>query len=252
MLVSIYSSRRSDSELLDQRDYLMKIIKNEKLIKRNETLGKWTSLAALVVLGVGMYISFRRTELFAYSLIALLVGFTLTQVGMYLGNRFGRSPRPDEKLDAGLKGLQNEYVMYHYTTPASHLLVGPAGVWVMKPYHQRGQVTFKKNRWRMSGGGFLQSYMRIFGQEGLGRPDIEIDSEISSLQKYLSKKMDETEIPQINALMVFTDENVEIDGEDSPIPAMKLKQIKEFMRQKAKEKKISQMQLAAMKAALPE
>jgi len=225
----------------------MKIIKNEKLIKRNGMIGNWTSLAALVVLGGGMYISFKRTDLFAYSLIALLIGFTLTQFGMYLGNKFGRSPRPDEKLDAGLKGLQNDFVMYHYTTPASHLLVGPAGVWVVMPYHQRGQVTFKKNRWRISGGGFLQSYMRIFGQEGLGRPDIEIDGEIRSLKKYLSKKMDEAEIPEINALVVFTNDNVEIDGEDSPVPALKLKQVKEFIRQKAKEKKLSPNALNQLK-----
>ncbi len=227
----------------------MKIIKNEKLIKRNATIGNWTSIATLVILGGGMYISFKRTELFAYSLIALLVGFTLTQIGMYMGNKFGRSPRPDEKLDAGLKGLQNDFVMYHYTTPASHLLVGPGGVWVVMPYHQRGQVMFKKNRWRMSGGGFLQSYMRIFGQEGLGRPDIEIDSEITSLKKYLSKKMDESQIPEINALMVFTNDDVEIDGEDSPVPAMKLKQVKEFMRQKAKEKKFPAETLNELKTA---
>ena len=216
----------------------MKIIKDEKLIKRNRTIGSWTSIAALVVLALGMYISFNRTDLFIYSLGALLLGFTLTQIGMYMGNKFGRSPRPDEKLDAGLKGLQNDFVMYHYITPASHLLVGPAGVWVVMPYHQRGQVTFKKNRWRVSGGGFLQSYMRIFGQEGLGRPDIEIESGINALKKYLSKHMEESEIPEINALMVFTSDDIEIDAEDSPIPAMKLKQIKEFMRQKAKAKKI--------------
>jgi hypothetical protein len=227
----------------------MKIIKNEKLIKRNAKIGSGITLAALVVLGTGMYISFRRQELFVYSLIALLVGFTLTQIGMYMGNRFGRSPRPDEKLDSGLKGLQNEFVMYHYTTPVSHLLVGPAGVWVVRPYHQRGQVRFEKNRWRLSGGGFLQSYMRIFGQEGLGRPEVEIDGEINSLQKYLSKKMDESEIPEINALMVFTDENVEIDGKDSPVPAMKLKQVKDFMRQRAKEKKFSAERLNQLKAA---
>jgi hypothetical protein len=228
----------------------MKIIKNEKLIKRNGTIGNWISLAALVVLGVGMYISFKRTDLFIYSLLALLIGFTLTQIGMYMGNRYGRSPRPDEKLDAGLKGLQNEFVMYHYTTPASHLLVGPAGMWVVMPYHQRGQITFQKNRWRMSGGGFLQNYMRIFGQEGLGRPDIEVDNEIRSLKKYLAKKMDESNIPEINALMVFTNENVEIDGEDSPVPAIKLKQVKEFMRQKAKEKKLSAEALNELRAAL--
>jgi hypothetical protein len=228
----------------------MKIIKNEKLIKRNGMIGNWISLGALAILGGGMYISFKRTDLFVYSLFALLIGFTLTQIGIYMGNKFGRSPRPDEKLDAALKGLQNDFVMYHYTTPVSHLLVGPAGVWVVMPFHQRGQVMFKKNRWRMSGGGFLQNYMRIFGQEGLGRPDIEVDNEIRSLKTYLSKKMDESEIPEINALMVFTNDNVEIEGEDSPVPALKLKQVKEFMRQKAKEKKLLGETLNELRTAL--
>lgn len=230
----------------------MKIIKNEKLIQRNGKIGSWTSLAALAVLGIGMYISITRTDLFVYALVALLLGFTLTQIGMYMGNRYGRRPRPDEKLDAGLKGLPGEYSMYHYTTPASHLLVGPAGVWLLMPYHQRGQVTFKKNRWQMSGGGFLQSYMRIFGQESLGRPDVEIDSEIRSLKKYLSKHMDENEIPEIRPLMVFTNDAVEIDSEGASIPALKVKQLKDFIRQKAKERPIGQSQLAALKAALPE
>ena len=228
----------------------MKIIKNETLIKRNAKIGNWTSLGALAVLGGGMYLSFTRPELFTYSLIALLLGFILTQVGMYMGNKFGRSPRPDEKLDAGLKGLQNEFVMYHYTTPASHLLVGPAGVWVMMPYHQRGQVEFKKDRWQMRGGGFLQSYMRIFGQEGLGRPDLEINNEINSLKKHLLKEMDESEIPAINAVMVFTNDEAVVEAEGSPFPAIKVKQLKEFIRQKAKEKKLSAETLNKLKAVL--
>ncbi|MGB8984138.1 MAG: hypothetical protein WCC12_19880 [Anaerolineales bacterium] len=228
----------------------MKIIKNEKLIKRNGSIGNWTSLGALVILGLGMYISFTRTELYVYSLGALLLGFMLTQIGMYMGNKFGRSPRPDEKLDTGLKGLQNEFAIYHYMTPVSHLLVGPGGVWVIKPYHQRGQVMFHKNRWRIRGGGFLQSYMRLFGQEGLGRPDIEIESEIHSLRKYLRKHMDESQIPEIEALMVFTDENITLDAENAPIPALKLKQLKEFIRQKAKEKKIPAERLNQVKSVL--
>ena len=230
----------------------MKIIKNEKRIKRNAQIGSWTSLTAMAVLGLGMYISFTRTELITLSLTALIIGFTLTQVGMYLGNKYGRSPRPDEKLDAGLKGLPNEYVMYHYTTPVSHLLAGPAGVWVILPYHQPGQVTFKKNRWRLSGGGFLQSYMRIFGQEGLGRPDHEIEGEVNALRKYLIKQMDESEVPEINAVMVFTNESVEIDAEEAPVSALKLKQFKDFIRQRAKGKPLGQAPLAAVKAALPE
>ena len=230
----------------------MKIIKNEKKIKRNSTIGNWTSVLALVVLGVGMYISVKRTDLFIYALLALLLGFTLTQIGMYMGNRYGRSPRPDEKLDAGLKGLPGDYTIYHYTTPVSHLLVGPSGVWLLMPYHQRGQVTFKKKRWQMSGGGFVQSYMRIFGQEGLGRPDVEIERETHSLQKYLAKQMDSSEIPEIKPLLVFTSDEVEIDSEGATIPAIKVKQLKDFIRQRAKEKPIGQLQLSAVKAALPE
>jgi hypothetical protein len=230
----------------------MKIIKNEKMIKRNATIGNYLSLGALVVLGVGMYISLKRTDLFVFAMVALVAGFIMTQVGIYMGNRFGRSPRPDEKLDAALKGLQNEFSMYHYTAPVSHLMVGPAGVWVLIPYHQRGQMTFKKNRWQMSGGGFLQGYMRIFGQEGIGRPEIEVEGEINAVRKHLAKHMEEAEIPEINAMLVFTSDEVEIEAAQSPVPAMKAKQIKDFFRQRAKEKPIGQMQLAAVKAVLPE
>ncbi len=230
----------------------MKIIKNEKLIKRNGTISNYTNLAALAALGTGMYISFKKQELFVYALVALLVGFTLMQISAYMGGKFGPSPRPDEKLDAGLKGLQNEFVIYHYTTPVSHLLIGPAGVWVLLPYQVGGRVNFQKNRWRNSGGGFLQSYMRFFGVGSMGRPDIEAESEIQSLKKYLSKKMDESQLPEIDALMVFTNDNVELDAENAPLPAMKLKQIKDFIRQKVKEKKISPTQLEEIKAALGE
>ena len=230
----------------------MKIIKNEKLIKRNANLGNYMSIGALVVLGIGMYISVKRPDLFIFAMAALAGGFIMTQVGIYMGNRFGRSPRPDEKLDASLKGLQNEFSIYHYSGPASHLMVGPAGVWVLVPYHQRGQMVFQKNRWQLKGGGFLQGYMRIFGGDGLGRPDLEAEGEISAVRKYLAKQMEESEIPEINAMLVFTSDDVEIEAGESPLPALKTKQVKDFFRQKAKEKPIGQTQLAAVKAALPE
>jgi hypothetical protein len=92
--------------------------------------------------------------------------------------------------------------------------------------------------------------MRIFGQEGLGRPDVEIDNEIKSLKRHLLKHMEESELPEISALMVFTNDGVEIDAEGSPVPAMKLKQLKDFVRQKAKEKKLSAETLNKLKAVL--
>ena len=233
----------------------MKIIKNEKLIKRNSIIGQWTSIGALIVLGGGMYMSFSNPSnpnMVTYSLIALVGGFILTQIGMYMGNRWGRSPRPDEKFDAGLKGLPGDYTIYHFITPASHLLVGPAGVWALTPYRQRGVVTYSKNRWRVGNGGFLQAYMSIFGQEGIGRPDLEAESEINAIHKLLAKRLDEGGIPVINAALIFMHDEVDLQVEDAPLPAMKIKQLKDFMRQKAKEKPIGQVTLAAIKSALPE
>jgi len=233
----------------------MKIIKNEKLIKRNGKIGNWISIAALVILGGGMYFSISNSQnlqLVIYSFAAFIVGFVLTQIGIYMGNRWGRSPRPDEKLDAGLKGLPGEFTIYHFVTPAPHILVGPSGIWVLIPYRQRGVVTYTKDRWRISNGGFLQAYMSIFGQEGIGRPDLEADNEIATLKKLFSKSFDENEIPNIQAALIFMHDQVDLQVEDAPLPAMKLKQLKDFMRQKAKEKPIGQLQLAAVKAALPE
>ncbi len=95
---------------------------------------------------------------------------------MYYGNRWGRSPRPDELIDKGLKGLGREYTIYHYVTAASHLLVGPAGVWTLMPYYQSGKIVYEKKRWKSRGGGFIQSYLRLFGQENMGRPEIESET----------------------------------------------------------------------------
>jgi hypothetical protein len=229
----------------------MKIIKNEKLIKRNGRIGQWTSLGALGVLGIGMYLSFQRPDLFVYSIGALIAGFTMTQVGMYYSNRWGRSPRPDEQLDAALKGLPGDTTIYHYVTPVPHLLVGSAGMWVFQIYHQRGKVTYYKNRWRLTGGGFMQAYMTIFGQEGIGRPDAEIANEIEVLKKHFARQLDGTELPEIKAALVFTNEQAEIDNTDAPLPVLKLKQLKDFIRQKAKDKSIDSVILEKVKSILP-
>ena len=228
----------------------MRIVKNEKLIKRNARIGQYTSFAALAVLGVGMYISVQRQDLFVYAVVSLILGFAMTQIGMYFSNRWGRSPRPDEQLDAALKGLPGDTSLFHYTTPVPHLLVGPAGVWILQTYHQRGKVAYSRNRWRLSGGGFMQAYMSVFGQEGIGRPDVDISTEVNSLKKYLAKQLDEQEIPEIQAALVFTNEAAEIDAADAPMPALKAKQLKDFVRQKAKERPIGTMQMQKVLSAL--
>jgi hypothetical protein len=229
----------------------MQIITNEKLIRRNAKIGQVTSLVALFILGGGLYISFRRPQQFGLSLIALIIGFTLSQIGLYFGNRWGRSPRPDQMLDQGLKGLPGEYSIYHYRTPASHLLVGPAGLWTLIPYHQRGTLTYEKGRWRMKGGGFMQGYLRLFGQENIGRPEMEAGAEVDALKRYLAKQISEEEMPPIQAALVFTNDSVEIQCEDAPIPTLQLKRLKDFIRKCAREHPLAVRNIEKVKAVFP-
>jgi hypothetical protein len=228
----------------------MEIISNDRLIKRNARIGQVTSITGLVVLAGGMFISFTRPEMFSVSLIALLVGFGLSQIGIYFGNRWGRRPRPDEELSEALKGLDGRYSLYHYTTPTSHLLVGPAGIWVLMPRQQGGTITYDENkkRWRQKGGNL---YLKIFAQENLGRPDLEIGSEIHAVASFLEKRMDEVEIPEVQVALVMTNEKCEVDADNAPAPTLEKKKLKDFIRKTAKGKPISLDLVKEVQASLP-
>ena len=217
----------------------MKIISNEKLIKRNAKIAQYTGLAGLLVIIGSIYMFFTQPQQFALVWGAVLLGFILSQIGIYFTNRWGRRPRPDEHLTMALKGLDNNYTLYHYTAPTPHLMVGPAGVWVLLPRYQKGIITYQKGRWRQRGGGFMVNYMKIFGQEGLGRPDLEIAAEVESVQNFFQKKLPDLEIPPIHAALVFTDENVQITAEEAPTPTIQVKKLKEMIRKKAKSKALS-------------
>ncbi len=215
----------------------MKIIRNDKLIRRNARFGGIATVVGLGLLIGGMVVTVtvRNTALIGWSWLLLILGFIASQVGVYFGGRFGRSPRPDQLIDKALKGLDERYAVFHYATAVSHLLVGPAGVWILIPRHQGGKVTYAKGRWRQSRAGCVQAYLRFFAQEGIGRPDLDIPVETQSLQKYFQKKLPDFSVPNIQSAVVFTSDNVELEVEDAPAPTMPAKELKEFIRKKAKE-----------------
>lgn len=210
----------------------MIIVANQKLIRRNKRIGNYSGILSIIVLGIGMYISFKFQDMISYSLVALVVGFTLSQVGIYYSNRFARSPRPDELLDAALKGLDDNYALYHYQSPVTHLLVGPAGIWSLYPFPQTGKVVYdeKKGRWKKTGGNL---YLRFFGQDNIGRPDQELKRDLSRLAKELSK-IPQFEVPEIQAALVFTEEKAEVEADNAPVPTVHARQLKKLIRKEAK------------------
>jgi hypothetical protein len=231
----------------------MKIITNGKLVKRNAAIGKYTSIVALVVLGAGLFITFKYPEKFAYSMACLLIGFILSQVGIYYGNRWGRSPRPDQIINKNLKGMGRENTIYHYYTPASHLLIGPAGIWSLMPYYQGGKVSFDGKRWRTRGGGFTRSYLRIFGQESLGRPEMEAEAVKKNLVAFFTKALPQNFVlPQVNTALIFTDPRVELEIDQAPLPALTPKDLKEFLKKNIRENPLDPEILDMLRKALPQ
>ena len=229
----------------------MKISTNNKLIKRNSRIGQITSVVALVILGVGMYVTFKLPDKYSYSLAALVFGFFLSQIGMYYGNRWGRSPRPDEILDKSLKGIGRDHTIYHYSSPAPHLLVGPSGIWILLHFYQGGKISYKNQKWRQKSGGFIQGYLRIFGQENIGRPDIEAATEAKSIRKFLIKELPELEEVEINSAAIFSNPDVNLDTDDAPILAIPPKEFKEIIKKRAKDNPISDTIVKKIQDLLP-
>jgi len=236
----------------------MKIVTNEKLINRNKKIGQITSIASLVVLGGGLYFSFTSTSatspLGAYATTitfgALILGFLLSQVGIFYGNRWGRSPRPDERIIQSLKGLEDKYTFYNYTTNVPHLLVGPSGIWVLIPYSVKGLITYdeKKLRWKQKGGNL---YMKFFAQEGLGRPDLDALGLMKDAEKYIAENLKDLDHPPVQAALVFTNEKVTVDATNAPLPTLAAGKIKDFFRKKAKEEPAPIETIKLLQAAFP-
>lgn len=230
----------------------MRIVTNEGLIKRNARIGQITSLAGLVVLIIGLVLSFRYPEQVALYVGAMLLGFALSQIGMYFGNRYARPPRADAVLSQSLKGLDKRYTIYHYTAPVPHLLIGPGGFWVILPRHQKGKISYQKGRWQQKGNVWL-TYMKLFGQEGLGRPDLEAGSEVETLKRYLKKEFPAMEFPDPHPVLVFLNPDIQLENlEEAPIPTLPVKKLKDHVKKQAKEKqnRLNDAQLKALQTAI--
>lgn len=229
----------------------MKIVTNHKRIKIFKRVGQVVTFGSLGILGIGLYISFAKPDLIAYSFVALIAGFILSQLGIFLGNRWGRSPRPDEQITAALKGLDDKYTLYHYKTPVNHLLVGPAGIWAIVPFYQGGTIIYDgvKKRVVQKGGNV---YLKIFAQENLGRPEVEATSTTQDIQRFLDKEFADLKLPPAQAAMVFTNPKVSVQASDSPIPAMGSEKLKEFIRKRTKEKLEYSENIPELQSRLPQ
>lgn len=208
----------------------MQVIRDDKRINRLKMTGQIASLVGLAVLITSFVLAIRDPERYAVlQFVGLLLGWLISQVGIYMSTRFAREPRMDQVLDTALRGLDKRARLYHYCLPSPHVLLTRSGPVVIVPQFQSGSFRVdEKGRWRQSG---INRLRRWFGQEGIGNPTRDALGRISALTAFLRKNVPEIEEVPIAAVIVFTSDNVkEIDAENSKIPAVHAKKVKTFLR----------------------
>jgi hypothetical protein len=207
----------------------MVIIRDDARVARMAKIGQIISFASIAILLGGLAIIFWGDEnALLFQLLALGIGWALSQVGLYLQHRYVRQPRPDLVLDEALKGAVRNGRLYHFGLPAPHVLLLPNGIIILHAKYQSGEITADGDKWTQRGVGMR----KYFGQEGLGNPSKEADNLVSAMANYIRKNAPGVDEVAIGPIIVFTTKNIKsLDVKDSRIPAMHYSKLKGFLRQ---------------------
>ena len=224
-------------------------------MRRMATIGKYTSFLGMAALLGGFALAFlpegtfeNTQALLFYQLLALSGGWIISQVGMYLSHRYVRSPRPDEVLDDTLKKVAKGGRLYHYALSAPHILLMPYGLIVINAKYQGGEIIVNsEGKWIQHGVGMR----KYFGQEGIGKPDAEIEKMVQSVAAFLNENAPDVEEIPIAPMIVFTTKGVDqLDLKKAAVPAMHFKKVRGFLKQKQNPPALSKEDYEAVRAAL--
>lgn len=207
---------------------MLDIIRDDQRIERLRRISHVTRFVGLGVLLAGMILAFRGDpQWFTWELIALLVGWVLSQVAVYLDHRYVRQPRPDQQLDEEIKKAGIKGRLYHYALSAPHVLLTPAGLIILVVKYQGGKVTVQGEKWQQKGLGLR----RFFGQEGLGNPNRDAAQQLNTVAQFLRKQAPQVEEVPIGVVIVFSNPGVELNLQGPTLPVVHIKKLKGFLKQ---------------------
>jgi len=235
----------------------MRIVVDEKKYKRMALLGRIALFGSLAILMGGLLLTLfsqqigllspQNTTLFTIAYIAILiVGFSVSRLGFYFGNRYLSPTRPDAMLRESLKGLDRKYTLMIFQGPTSYLLIEPGGVTVFVIRNQEGPVAYKAGTWKRR-----ENFLKFwFGRdEPLGDPTADLTNEMGKVNKVLTEKMGTLKVP-LRGAVVFSSPKVVLDVEPSPIAVLRADEIKDFIRGAGKLKELPNSIQRKMREAL--
>ena len=209
----------------------MRIIRDERRINVLSSVGQYATLGGLLILLVGLVISFVRPTWMLPVMISVGLGFILSMLGGFFADRYAGSMAHHKALAEVLKGLDYRHTLLQYVLPVNHVLVEPGGCTVFVVKSQAGEVVYengKRGKWKHRQRGKI--FRRLVGQAGVGRPDQEAENDVETLRAYLDERMEAADRIPIRGAIVFVNEDVELHADDSPVPAFYRKKVKDWLR----------------------
>ncbi len=199
----------------------MRVVINQKKIKRNRQLSHILFLVSLAGMGIGFFYTWTadpnaQTSQISCFILPMLMLLTLISVRM--ANTWIREPRPEDVLEQSFKGLGKKYTIFHYLLPAPHVLIGPEGVFTVTTVWQEGQYAVKGKKWS-GDSGLVRKILGYMRQDLLGNPFSDAMLEAQQVQRLLDKIAPDAGV-EVQPLVVFTSPKVEVEIEDPMLPVL--------------------------------
>jgi hypothetical protein len=226
----------------------MNIIRDERHINLRSSVGQYAALGGLLILLVGLVISFVRPTWTVPLLVSMALGFTLSVVGGYFADRYAGPLARHKTLAEVLKGLDYRHTLLQYVLPADHVLLGPGGCTCFVVKAQGGAVAYERGKWAHRQRG--KFFRLLVGQEALGKPHVEAQHEVERLRRYLQERMDDADKVPVRGAVVFVNEAVQLEADESPVPAFYRKKVKDWLRGHGDLKPLQRHLLQPLHAAL--
>jgi hypothetical protein len=166
-----------------------------------------------------------RYLLLAYGTV--IPGLALATWGARQSEKWLQDPRPDQQLTKALKGLSRGYRLHSYVLPAEHVISSPTGLYVLQLKPQDGPITCTGAKWHRPFN--VRRLLRILSESSLGNPTKQARAEADSLQRFLSERLPDLQVP-IQPAIVFTSPQADLNLAEPKVPTMPLSDLKSFLR----------------------
>jgi hypothetical protein len=204
------------------------------------------SVGGFIVIVAGGIVYFVQSDSLVLSVGIIFAGGLIAQFGTGFQNRFGRSPRADELIDQSIKGISDEYAIFHYYAGTAHALFTPYKAYALIPRYEQGEIWYEDGVWKHQPKA-KRSSRRTPREKVLRSIEREVDTEVRRLRRFVTDYLDHLSEIEIEPIIVFVADDVKVNAKNAPFPTVHRKKLKTHLKKEPGQRVIMLEDLAIMK-----